>query len=114
MNKVRYKCKVKPSCVLPPDLIKGFYNRDPEALKDAESWVKRNGLIILFTNHRAYGQEEVWLDPDGHIYIGWTQLPRKESLRRWLALSHPELISKAASWERSQMFKKYSEREISF
>ena len=114
MKKIRYKCKVKPSCVLPPDLIKGYYNKDPEALKDASAWVERNGLIILFTNHRAYGQEKVWLDEDGDIYIGWAKLPSKDTLKKWLALSHPELMREVSSWKASEMFKKYSEKVISF
>lgn len=113
-KKVRYRCRVKPSCILPPDLVRGFYERDPDALREAEAWVEKNGLIILFTNHRAWGQEEVKVHPDGYIYVEWCGLPPKRDMLRWLAQSSPEYVVEAASWKPKKIFAVYAEKEISF
>jgi len=113
MKKIKYKCRIKPSSVLPLDLIRGFYNEDKEAIEEASEWVEENGLILLFTHGRAVGHERVWVE-DNQILIGWYKIPYKKDLIRWLQLDHPDLFPDVLSWTKKEMFKKYSEREISF
>jgi hypothetical protein len=80
---MKYKRKVRPSLVLPPDLIRGFYEQDPSALDEVNKWVDKNGLVILMTLQKALGDEEVWYE-DGFIYMGWSKLPLLKELRKWL------------------------------
>ena len=103
---LKYKRKVKPSKVLPPDLIRGFYEKDIETLKEVSSWLDKNGLTILFTLEEAYGDERVYLDDDGNIYIGTEKLPKKDWLKKCLHRHSPELLVQAIQedWVRKKMF----------
>ncbi len=103
---LKYKRKVKPSKVLPPDLIRGFYEKDVETLKEVSRWLDKNGLTILFTLEEAYGDERVYLDNDGYIYIGTDKIPKKDWLKKCLHRHSPELLIQATQekWVSKKMF----------
>ena len=52
---LKYERRIKPSKVLPPDLIHGYYTKTK--LSEVEEWLAKNGLTILFTLGEAYGDE---------------------------------------------------------
>ena len=109
---MRYKRAVKPSKVLPPSYISGYYGKDPQTLLVIEKWLKKNGLTILFTLGEAYGDETVWLDNDGHIYIGTDKLPRKDWLKRCLLKISPDLLRESVrdKWTPKKMFERLKNR----
>ena len=111
---LKYKRKVKPSKVLPADLLRGYYNKDAQVLKEVQAWLDKNGLTILFTLQEAYGDENVFLDGDGHIYIGTENIPSKDWMKKCLHKHDPSLLVKAIKedWTMDQIFeelKKLSE-----
>ena len=103
---LKYKRRVKPNKVLPADLLIGYYNKDPQTLKEVESWLNKNGLTILFTLQEAHGDESVFLDQDGHIYIGTKSLPTKEWLKKCLHKHDPNILVQAIKedWTKRKMF----------
>ena len=113
---LKYKCRIKPSCILPPDLIYSFYSKEPECLVESREWVNKNGLIIIFTAGLAEGHEAVWLDPDSNIYIGWDKYPPKASILRWLSKFDPKksLEAHKDKWSTKKVFEVYSTFEITF
>jgi len=114
MKPIKYKRRVKPSCILPSSYIRGFYDKDPETLEKSKAWVEKNGLVILFTNRKALGHERVWLDEDGLIYIGWTKLPHKPDLLLWVSQINPLLVKEYSSKTKKETFKFLEGHEIFF
>lgn len=111
---LKYSRLVKPSKVLPPDLIVGFYNQNPESLKEVEDWLRKNGLTILFTLGEAYGDESVFLGEDNRIYIGTEKVPKKNWLKKCLLKHSPDLLQQAIkeNWSQIKLYeelKKISE-----
>ena len=114
---LKYERLVKPSKVLPPDLIRGYYEQDAKSLKEIEDWLSKNGLTILFTLGEAYGNESVYLGKDNRVYIGTEKIPRINWLKKLLLGVSTELLQQAIreSWTRKKMFdvlKKISEEEL--
>jgi hypothetical protein len=114
---LKYERLVKPSKVLPPDLIRGYYEQDPQALIEIDSWLTKNGLTILFTLGEAYGNESVYLGNDGKIYIGTDKIPRIDWLKKLLLKVNVGLLQQAIKegWDRKKMFeilKKKSEEDL--
>ena len=103
---LRYERLVKPSKVLPPDLIRGYYEQDPNSLKEIESWLFKNGLTILFTLGEAYGDESVYLGKENKVYIGTEKIPRINWLRKQLLRVDPQLLQQSIreGWTRKKMF----------
>ena len=103
---MKYERLVKPSKVLPPDLIRGYYEQDVNSLKEIEGWLFKNGLTILFTLGDAYGNESVYLGKDNRVYIGTEKIPRINWLRKQLLRVDKELLQQAIreSWTRKKMF----------
>jgi hypothetical protein len=103
---LKYERLVKPSKVLPPDLIRGYYEQDVNSLKEIEDWLFKNGLTILFTLGDAYGNESVYLGKDNRVYIGTEKIPRINWLRKQLLRVDKELLQQAIreSWTRKKMF----------
>lgn len=97
---------VKPSKVLPPSYVKGYYDKDPQTLAKIEEWLSKNGLTILFTLGEAYGNETVYLDVDGHIYIGTEKIPRKDWLKKLLLKEDVGKLQQAIKekWGPKKMF----------
>jgi len=114
MKLIKYKRAIKPSCLLPPSLIRGFYGKDSDSLGQAREWIDKNGLIILFTNRKALGHEKVWLEEDGLVYIGWTKLPPKNDLLLWISQIDPFLVKEFCSKTKKEMFSFLEQQEISF
>ena len=113
---LKYERLVKPSKVLPPDLIRGYYEQDAESLKEIEVWLSKNGLTILFTLGEAYGNESVYLGKDNRVYIGTDKIPRIDWLKKQLLRVSTELLQQAIKegWTRKKIFeelKKRSEEE---
>ena len=113
---MRYERLVKPSKVLPPDLIRGYYEQDAKSLKEIEVWLFKNGLTILFTLGEAYGNESVYLGKDNRVYIGTDKIPRIDWLKKQLLRVSTELLQQAIKegWTRKKIFeelKKRSEEE---
>lgn len=114
---LKYERLVKPSKVLPPDLIRGYYEQDAKSLKEIEAWLSKNGLTILFTLGEAYGNESVYLGNDGKIYIGTDKIPRIDWLKKLLHSQSVDLLMEAIreGWTRKKMFeilKKKSEEDL--
>jgi hypothetical protein len=114
---LKYERRVKPSVVLPPDLIRGYYERDPVALEGVRSWLDKNGLTILFTLEEAYGDESVYLGDDFYIYIGTPRPPKKHWMLKLLRKHNPNQLSQAIkeNWPASQIhnfLKKRSEDQV--
>lgn len=103
---LKYERLVKPSKVLPPDLIRGYYEQDANSLKEIEDWLFKNGLTILFTLGEAYGNESVYLGKDNRVYIGTEKIPRVNWLKKQLLGISTELLHKAIreDWTRKKMF----------
>jgi hypothetical protein len=103
---VKYRRPVKPSKVLPPSLIRGYYEKDAETLVLIQQWLEKNGLTILFTLEEAYGNETVWLDEDGLIYIGTAEIPKKKWLKKCLVRLDRELFlqSLKEKWSTEKYF----------
>ena len=103
---MKYKRLIRPSLVLPPDLIRGFYERDEKTLGDVNKWLDKNGLNILFTLGYAYGNERVFLDEDNRIYIGTDKLPSVDWLKKCLLKQSNDLLSQAIKekWDQKKMF----------
>lgn len=113
---LKYERLVKPSKVIPPDLIRGYYEQDAKVLKEIDAWLSKNGLTILFTLGEAYGNESVYLGKDNRVYIGTDRIPRIDWLKKLLLGVSTELLQQAIreSWGRKKMFeelKKRSEEE---
>ena len=113
---LKYERLVKPSKVLPPDLIRGYYEQDAKSLKEIEVWLSKNGLTILFTLGEAYGNESVYLGKDNRVYIGTDKIPRIDWLKKQLLRVSTELLQQAIKegWTRKKIFeelKKRSEEE---
>ena len=113
---LKYERLIKPSKVLPPDLISGYYSQDPKCLKEVGVWLSKNGLTILFTLGEAYGNESVYLGKDNKIYMGSERIPRVTWLRKQLLGVSVELLQQAIKedWTVKKMFdvlKKKSEEE---
>ena len=104
---MKFSRRVQPFKVLPPDLIHGFYAKDPNKLKEIEDWLGKNGLTILFTLGEAYGDETVYLGSDQKIYIGTEKLPKKAWLKKCLLRHSSELLQKAVKerWTRHEIFR---------
>lgn len=109
---MKYKRTIKPSKVLPPSYIKGYYSKDAQTLIDVEKWLDKNGLTILFTLGEAYGDERVYLGVDGHIYIGTGKLPKKDWLKKLLLRESTELLQQAIkeNWTRKKMYEELKKR----
>lgn len=103
---LKYERLVKPSKVLPPDLIRGYYEQDSVSLKEIEVWLSKNGLTILFTLGEASGDESVYLGKDNKIYIGTEKIPRKDWLKKLLLDESVSLLQQALreDWTRKKMF----------
>ena len=113
---LKYERLFKPSKVLPPDLIRGYYEQDAKSLKEIEVWLSKNGLTILFTLGEAYGNESVYLGKDSRVYIGTEKIPRIDWLKKMLLGVSVELLQEAIreGWTRKKMFgelKKKSEED---
>tara|TARA_B000000557_G_C20470893_1_gene315409 strand:+ start:183 stop:551 length:369 start_codon:yes stop_codon:yes gene_type:complete len=113
---LKYERLVKPSKVLPPDLIRGYYEQDAKSLKEIEVWLSKNGLTILFTLGEAYGNESVYLGKDNRVYIGTDKIPRIDWLKKQLLRVSTELLQQAIKegWTRKKIFeelKKISEED---
>lgn len=114
---LKYERLVVPSKVLPPDLIRGYYEQDAKTLKEIEAWLSKNGLTILFTLGEAYGNESVYLGKDGKIYIGTEKIPSIDWLKKLLHAQSVDLLREAIKdgWTRKKMFdvlKKKSEEDL--
>ena len=109
---MKYKRCIRPSKILPPSLILGYYEKDPQALIEVGKWLDKNGLTIMFTLGEAYGDESVWLGDDGHIYIGSKKLPKKSWLKKCLLKISPELLRESIqeSWKPKKMFEELKKR----
>lgn len=109
---MRYRRKVKPNKVLPPSLLKGYYEKDPHTLTAIKKWLNKNGLTILFTLGEAYGDETVWLDTDGYIYIGTEKVPKMQWLRKMLLKLDHETLKKSfdETWTQKRMFEELKKR----
>ena len=103
---LKYERLVKPSKVLPPDLIRGYYEQDAKSLKDIDGWLLKNGLTILFTLGEAYGDESVYLGKDNKVYIGTEKMPRKDWMRKQILRIDTTLLEQAfrEGWSRKKMF----------
>ena len=114
---MRYKREIKPSFILPPSYIRGFYQKDPEILNKCVEWVETNGLIILFTLQRAFGDETVWVDLTEHkIYVGSKTLPTKVFLLKQLFVVDNTLVNQAhkENWNRRKIFDELKKHLIYF
>ena len=109
---LKYERLVKPSKVLPPDLIRGYYEKDTKSLKDIEAWLSKNGLTILFTLGEAYGNESVYLGEDNRVYIGTEKIPRINWLKKQLLRVSTNLLQEAVieGWTRKKMFEELKKR----
>ena len=109
---MKYKRHIRPSKILPPSLIRGYYDKDPKALIEVEKWLYKNGLTIMFTLGEAYGDESVWLGDDGHIYIGSKKLPKKIWLKKCLSKISTELLIESIqeAWKPKKMFEELKKR----
>lgn len=61
--------KISPFGVLPKALVPSFLRGEKEAISKASEWIEKYGLIILFTQGKAKGWEEVWVSEEGVIYM---------------------------------------------
>jgi len=112
---MRYKRQINPSFILPPDLVRGFYERDAEALSEASSWVEKNGMFILMTYQYVSGDETAWVDEaEGKIYVGTKTLPKRVDMRRWLTQIDPALtrLSISQEWTNKNLFEELSKHII--
>ncbi len=109
---MKYRRKVKPSKVLPSDLILGYYEKDPQTLREVEKWLLKNGLTILFTLEEAYGDETVFLGEDHFIYIGTEALPKKDWLKKCLLKQSHDLLLQSIKedWSKEKMFEELKKR----
>lgn len=109
---LKYERLVKPSKVLPPDLIRGYYEQDAKTLKDIEVWLFKNGLTILFTLGEAYGDESVYLGKDNRVYIGTEKVPRINWLKKQLLRVSTDLLQEAVreGWGRKKIFEELKKR----
>lgn len=103
---MKYELPVKPSKVLPPSYIRGYYEKDPQTLVEVRKWLAKNGLTILFTRGDAYGDESVYLGKDDHIYIGTDKTPDKDWVKRCLLKIDRSLLESALKekWSTEKMF----------
>ena len=112
---MKYKRDIKPSFILPPDLVSGFYGRDALVLSEARAWVEKNGMSILMAYQYVSGDERAWVDEiEGKIYVGTKTLPKKIDLRRWLTSIDPALtrLSISQEWTRKNLFEELSKHII--
>jgi len=109
---LKYERLVKPSKVLPPDLIRGYYEQDAKILKEIETWLSKNGLTILFTLGEAYGNESIYLGKDNRVYIGTEKIPRINWLKKQILRVDTELLQKVTreGWTRKEMFEELKKR----
>lgn len=109
---LKYERLVKPSKILPPDLIRGYYEQDAKSLKEIEAWLSKNGLTILFTLGEAYGNESVYLGKDNRVYIGTDKIPRKNWLKKQVLRVSTELLQRVTreGWTRKEMFEELKKR----
>ena len=109
---LKYERLIKPSKVLPPDLISGCYSQDPKCLKEVEVWLSKNGLTILFTLGEAYGNESVYLGKDNKIYMGTERIPRATWLRKQLLGISVGILQQAIKekWSVKEMFEELKKR----
>jgi hypothetical protein len=109
---LNYKRRVVPSKVLPPKLLKGYYDKNQDVLLEVESWLSKNGLTILFTLQEAYGDETVWLGSDHNIYIGTEKCPNKDWLKKCLLRDSPGLLRVVLKegWTQEEMFEELKKR----
>ena len=109
---LKYERLVKPSKVLPPDLIRGYYEQEVKSLKEIETWLFKNGLTILFTLGEAYGNESVYLGKDNRVYIGTEKIPRINWLKKQILREGTELLQRVVreGWTRKEMFEKKKKR----
>ena len=109
---LKYERLVKPSKILPPDLIRGYYEQDAQSLKEIEAWLSKNGLTILFTLGEAYGNESVYLGKDNRVYIGTDKIHRKQWLKNQVLRVSAELLQRVTreGWTRKEMFEELKKR----
>jgi len=109
---LKYERLVKPSKILPPDLIRGYYEQDAQILKEIEAWLSKNGLTILFTLGEAYGNESVYLGKDNRVYIGTDKIHRKNWLKKQVLRVSTELLQRVTreGWTRKEMFEELKKR----
>ena len=109
---LKYERLIKPSKVLPPDLISGYYSQDPKCLKEVEVWLSKNRLTILFTLGEAYGNESVYLGKDNKIYMGTERIPRATWLRKQLLGISVGILQQAIKekWSVKEMFEELKKR----
>jgi hypothetical protein len=109
---LKYSRRIQPKRLIPPSLLRGYYNNDPLTLIEVRKWVNKNGLTILFTLGEAYGNETVWLDSDGHLYMGTNKIPNIDWLRKKLLELDPQTLKKCLSekWTRKKMFEELKKR----
>ena len=109
---LKYERLVKPSKVLPPDLIRGYYEQEVKSLKEIETWLFKNGLTILFTLGEAYGNESVYLGKDNRVYIGTEKIPRINWLKEQILREGTELLQRVVreGWTRKEMFEELKKR----
>lgn len=109
---LKYERLVKPSKVLPPDLIRGYYEQEVKSLKEIETWLFKNGLTILFTLGEAYGNESVYLGKDNRVYIGTEKIPRINWLKKQILREGTELLQRVVreGWTRKEMFEELKKR----
>ena len=109
---LKYERLIKPSKVLPPDLISGYYSQAPKCLKEVEVWLSKNGLTILFTLGEAYGNESVYLGKDNKIYMGTERIPRATWLRKQLLGISVGILQQAIKekWSVKEMFEELKKR----
>jgi hypothetical protein len=109
---LKYERLVKPSKILPPDLIRGYYEQDAQSLKEIEAWLSKNGLTILFTLGEAYGNESVYLGKDNRVYIGTDKIHRKNWLKKQVLRVSTELLQRVTreGWTRKEMFEELKKR----
>ena len=109
---LKYERLVKPSKILPPDLLRGYYEQDAQSLKEIEAWLSKNGLTILFTLGEAYGNESVYLGKDNRVYIGTDKIHRKNWLKKQVLRVSTELLQRVTreGWTRKEMFEELKKR----
>lgn len=60
--------------VLPRDLVQKVNLKEPQALTEAQEWVSKYGLIILFARGLIRGDEYVYFE-DGNVFVNTINLP---------------------------------------
>lgn len=75
-----FKRLVDLDLVLPPDLIPKVYKKQPEALVEAEQWIDKYGMLILYLKGLIRKDEYVYME-NGQVFVNTIVKPNMQELK---------------------------------